>query len=381
MGHPIHGHGAWRSVPCGNDERSRRTPRGLQPARRRAAPGDPAAEAPVAPGRGGGVEPGVQGLGARCLRAGERAISVPRLQRLARFYDVPVDQLLPDDGGQQRSRAVLEKGGKVAIDLARLARMSGQQFALLARYLRLIQVQRQDFNGRVLTVRNDDLRAIACILGIELDDAANTLDELGLRYQVADRAPQPERRAGFGASTSTSRSARALRLLRLRHLDRRALSSPTAASHRDRDGGRRRPAAHRLRLVLRRRHAVARRRRPSLDGRARRGRRSGAVGRGDRRVQPDTVTARAARAPTATAASTASASACSRWCRTCSPRSAAPTTGPTCAAPSSSCREAGFSVVQPRPHLRRRGRVARRLGGRRSTRRSRSSRPTSAPTP
>ncbi|MGZ4717991.1 MAG: helix-turn-helix domain-containing protein, partial [Acidimicrobiales bacterium] len=30
---------------------------------------------------------------------GERAISVPRLQRLARFYSVPVDQLLPGDDG------------------------------------------------------------------------------------------------------------------------------------------------------------------------------------------------------------------------------------------------------------------------------------------
>src|ERR1051326_6190105 len=30
---------------------------------------------------------------------GERAISVPRLQRLARFYSVPVDQLLPCDLG------------------------------------------------------------------------------------------------------------------------------------------------------------------------------------------------------------------------------------------------------------------------------------------
>src|SRR3984885_3423530 len=28
---------------------------------------------------------------------GERAISVPRLQRLAKLYDVPVDQLLPPD--------------------------------------------------------------------------------------------------------------------------------------------------------------------------------------------------------------------------------------------------------------------------------------------
>ena len=30
---------------------------------------------------------------------GERAISVPRLQRLSRFYSVPVDQLLPADSG------------------------------------------------------------------------------------------------------------------------------------------------------------------------------------------------------------------------------------------------------------------------------------------
>ena len=31
---------------------------------------------------------------------GERVISVPRLQRLARFYNVPVDQLLPRDASE-----------------------------------------------------------------------------------------------------------------------------------------------------------------------------------------------------------------------------------------------------------------------------------------
>src|SRR5271170_3874674 len=35
---------------------------------------------------------------------GERAISVPRLQRLAALYDVPVEQLLPElDGGPMGS--------------------------------------------------------------------------------------------------------------------------------------------------------------------------------------------------------------------------------------------------------------------------------------
>jgi hypothetical protein len=51
---------------------------------------------------------------------------------------------------------------------------------MLSRYLRMIQVQRQDFNGRVLTIRNDDLRAIACILGIDPEHAEDQLAGLGL---------------------------------------------------------------------------------------------------------------------------------------------------------------------------------------------------------
>jgi hypothetical protein len=54
----------------------------------------------------------------------------------------------------------------------------------LSRYLRMIQVQRQDFNGRVLTVRADDLRAIACILDVQADTTVRRLDDLGLRFAV-----------------------------------------------------------------------------------------------------------------------------------------------------------------------------------------------------
>jgi transcriptional regulator with XRE-family HTH domain len=113
---------------------------------------------------------------------GERAISVPRLQRLAKFYKVPVDQLLPedeDDEGAGRRSDLNESGAK--IDLTRLDEMSGPDAEMLNRYLRMIQVQRQDFNGRVLTIRRDDMRAIACILGVVEDAAPARLDELGLR--------------------------------------------------------------------------------------------------------------------------------------------------------------------------------------------------------
>jgi len=116
---------------------------------------------------------------------GERAISVPRLQRLARFYNVPVDQLLPGDDGPAFAdpRAGTEPDA-VTIDLRHLESLAGPEADMLTRYLTMIQVQRQDFNGRMLTIRRDDLRAIACILGVTVDGAGERLDDLGLKVEV-----------------------------------------------------------------------------------------------------------------------------------------------------------------------------------------------------
>ncbi|MSW92843.1 MAG: helix-turn-helix domain-containing protein, partial [Actinobacteria bacterium] len=123
---------------------------------------------------------------------GERAISVPRLQRLARFYSVPVDQLLPmDEGpdfGVETNAAVIDlterpsrpAGVAVTIDLTRLEQLRGPEADMLSRYLTMIQVKRQDFNGRVLTIRRDDHQALAAILGTGVDGAGNRLDDLGL---------------------------------------------------------------------------------------------------------------------------------------------------------------------------------------------------------
>jgi transcriptional regulator with XRE-family HTH domain len=119
---------------------------------------------------------------------GERAISVPRLQRLARFYGVPVDQLLPreaggfdsDAGGGDAVASRPAQRRSFTIDLTRLETMSGPESAMLNRFLASIQVQRQDFNGRVLTIRHDDLRAIACILGIDPEHAEDQLGGMGL---------------------------------------------------------------------------------------------------------------------------------------------------------------------------------------------------------
>ena len=106
---------------------------------------------------------------------GERAISVPRLQRLARYYAVPVDQLLPRDDD--------ELGPDTVIDLEKLETLSGSEFNMLGRYLKLIQVQRQDFNGRVITVRGDDVRAIASMLDVPVDQVGGRLAALDLLFK------------------------------------------------------------------------------------------------------------------------------------------------------------------------------------------------------
>ena len=111
---------------------------------------------------------------------GERAISVPRLSRLAQFYEVPVGQLLPrGDGVVDDSATSLDQ--QVTIDLDRLARVPGAEAAVLGRFLAMIQGQRREFNGSSLTIRRDDLRTIACILDTGLEEIADRLDELGVR--------------------------------------------------------------------------------------------------------------------------------------------------------------------------------------------------------
>jgi transcriptional regulator with XRE-family HTH domain len=126
---------------------------------------------------------------------GERTISVPRLQRLATLYRVPVDQLLPPDGSEPPSPRAGQafhtatngerpdqegKPFKVVVDLLRLSAVQGPERELLRRFLASVQVQRQDFNGEVLTIRSEDLRVMASMLGQSLATLLKRLEELGV---------------------------------------------------------------------------------------------------------------------------------------------------------------------------------------------------------
>ena len=115
---------------------------------------------------------------------GERSISVPRLHRLAIFYGVPVDHLLPRLGPEVSEAATAGGGGNdeaVCIDLEALESRSEPEAQTLNRYLALIQTQRGDFNGKVLTIRRDDVRVLAAILDQSPGGLIERLDDLGLR--------------------------------------------------------------------------------------------------------------------------------------------------------------------------------------------------------
>jgi transcriptional regulator with XRE-family HTH domain len=119
---------------------------------------------------------------------GERIISVLRLQRLAQLYGVPVDQLLPRPPSPGPDAEVqpsinghqVTSDEPITIDLLRLAALDAPEKEVLRRYVSMIQIQRGDFNGRVITIRREDVSALGRVF--ERDEAGmrSRLHDLGL---------------------------------------------------------------------------------------------------------------------------------------------------------------------------------------------------------
>lgn len=116
---------------------------------------------------------------------GERIVSVLRLQRLADFYRVSVDQLLPRAQGPVPSGSdgaeAFAPQRPLTIDLVRLNATDSIEGQVIRRYIHTLQGQRSGSQGPVMAIRDEDLRVIARFL--ERDEVAMEirLVELGLR--------------------------------------------------------------------------------------------------------------------------------------------------------------------------------------------------------
>lgn len=109
---------------------------------------------------------------------GERAISAARLARLADLYRLPLQAMLPPDGaGPQEDSPMMG----VAFDLTLLEGATAPEAKTIARYVRLLQSQRQDWTGRVFRIRAEDVRALASALDRSPSDFVKLVEELGVR--------------------------------------------------------------------------------------------------------------------------------------------------------------------------------------------------------
>ena len=109
---------------------------------------------------------------------GDRNVTVAKLSELADFYGVPMSEILPVDDAAPAPTS--EHRRRFVLDLASLERMPDGDRAPLQRFAAAIQHQRGDFNGRVLTIREDDLLPLALLYETSTPQLSDKLEQWGL---------------------------------------------------------------------------------------------------------------------------------------------------------------------------------------------------------
>ncbi|MEX2627428.1 MAG: transcriptional regulator [Ilumatobacteraceae bacterium] len=126
---------------------------------------------------------------------GDRAVTISRLAELAEVYGVPLSSLLPGRAGtppevddEPRRREADDGQRRLKLDLERLDEADREELdpialQAVARFAEHIQLRRGDHNGRVLTVRGDDLRTIAVAIGHDPSRLIESLRDQGAVVQ------------------------------------------------------------------------------------------------------------------------------------------------------------------------------------------------------
>ena len=130
---------------------------------------------------------------------GYRTLSLGRLRELAEFYTVPISVLVGETA-QHDPSATAGPAGRLVLDIAALDATADA--GPVSRYAHAIAVERGDFNGRVLSLRRDDLRVLGTVMDLTEDELYGRLQEWGVLY-----APAPDRVIDLTAAAVAAEAA------------------------------------------------------------------------------------------------------------------------------------------------------------------------------
>ena len=116
---------------------------------------------------------------------GFRNLSLPRLHALAQYYKVPVSVLL----GEPHPVSTPPDRRKIVLDLEALRVMDAS--APIRRFVQSIIESRGDFNGKVLSLRYDDLKALCTLVGGDIPTGVAQLRSWGVMIEGPEIPDSP----------------------------------------------------------------------------------------------------------------------------------------------------------------------------------------------
>lgn len=116
---------------------------------------------------------------------GFRNLSLPRLHALAQYYNVPVSVLL----GEPHPVSTPPDRRKIVLDLEALRIIDAS--APIQRFVQSIIEARGDFNGKVLSLRFDDLKALCTLVGGDIPTGVAQLRTWGVMIEGPEIPDSP----------------------------------------------------------------------------------------------------------------------------------------------------------------------------------------------
>jgi transcriptional regulator with XRE-family HTH domain len=103
----------------------------------------------------------------------DRSISLRKAISLMEFYQVPITELFPEISREAKAKSI-------SINLLNLTDAQNTHSESLRKFTKSIGDRRKDWNGKILTIRANDLQFLSLLLGLNVSATLDYLAEADL---------------------------------------------------------------------------------------------------------------------------------------------------------------------------------------------------------